>query len=91
MVFFPDEYLFKVSSTCIPWFANFANYLIINVIPSELTYAQRNKFLVNKHYYRDNLYLLKLCADQVIRRCIPKEEIVDFMHHHHSREARGHF
>ena len=44
-----------------------------------------------KHYLWEDPYLYKVCADQVIRRCVPKEEVSSILYHCHSREAGGHF
>nr|XP_017248025.1 PREDICTED: uncharacterized protein LOC108219212 [Daucus carota subsp. sativus] len=41
---FPDEQLFGVQEEE-PWFADIVNYLVSNVIPPDLSYAQRKKFL----------------------------------------------
>ena len=44
-----------------------------------------------KIYFQDEPYLLKCCADQIIRRCVPKTEQLSIIQHCHSREAGGHF
>ncbi|GJX63265.1 reverse transcriptase domain-containing protein [Tanacetum coccineum] len=52
---FPNETLMNVSSTeedKIPWFANFANYLVGKIHRKGLTYAQHCKFFSElKHYF----------------------------------------
>ncbi|GJX39864.1 hypothetical protein Tco_0253167 [Tanacetum coccineum] len=67
---FPDETLMNVSSTeedKIPWFTNFANYLIRRILRIGLTYAQRCKFFLElKHYFWDEPYLFKMCPDGMI-------------------------
>ena len=35
--------------------------------------------------------LYKHCVDQVIRRCIPEEEMEVILRHYHNIECRGHF
>lgn len=61
-------------------------------ISNELTYVRRKKFPADvKHYYCHDLYLFKFCAEQIIRRYVPEEEIADILHHCHSREAGGNF
>nr|GEU56400.1 reverse transcriptase domain-containing protein [Tanacetum cinerariifolium] len=53
-----------------PWFANIANYNAGNFIVKGMSSQQKKKFFKDvKHYFWDDLYLFKICADQVIRRC----------------------
>ncbi|GJU56395.1 reverse transcriptase domain-containing protein [Tanacetum coccineum] len=53
------------------WFADFANYHAGNFILKRMSSQQKNKFFKNvKHYFWDDPYLFKICADQVIRRCV---------------------
>nr|GEW37389.1 reverse transcriptase domain-containing protein [Tanacetum cinerariifolium] len=41
---FPGETLMEINTKDEPWFADFANYLVGDVIPKEMTYQQKNKF-----------------------------------------------
>ena len=52
---------------------------------------RRNSFLDVKHYLWDDPYLYKHCPDQIIRRCVPEEEIINILRHCHSLECGGHF
>ncbi|GKB48122.1 reverse transcriptase domain-containing protein [Tanacetum coccineum] len=57
----------RVDST--PWFADFANYHAGNFIVKGMSSQQKNKFFKDvKHYFWDDPFLFKICADQVIRR-----------------------
>nr|GEW89102.1 reverse transcriptase domain-containing protein [Tanacetum cinerariifolium] len=71
---FPDENLMNVSLTeedKIPWFADFANYLVGKILRKGLTYAQRCKFFSElKHYFLDEPYLFKMCTNRMIRRYV---------------------
>lgn len=88
---FLDEQLFVVSLTQVPWYADYVNYLVSNVINPDFTYQQRKKFFSEvKHYYWEEPFLYKHCSDQVIRRCVPKEEIELILRHCHSKEVGGH-
>ncbi|GJT85876.1 reverse transcriptase domain-containing protein [Tanacetum coccineum] len=52
-----------------PWFADFANYHAGNFMIKVMSSQQKNKFFKDvKHYFWDDPYLFKNCADQVIRR-----------------------
>ncbi|GJZ40102.1 hypothetical protein Tco_0586665 [Tanacetum coccineum] len=43
-----------------PWFADFANYLVDNIIPKGMTYQQKNKFFSDlKHLLLEEPYLLQ--------------------------------
>ena len=36
-------------------------------------------------------FLFKVCADGMIRRCVPEGEMNSILHHCHDKEIRGHF
>ncbi|BBG92848.1 transposable element gene [Prunus dulcis] len=88
---FPDEQLFAVKIDT-PWFADIVNYLAKGVVHPDFSYQQKKKFLSDvKHYFWDEPYLYKYCADQIIRRCIPEaeqESVLKFAHHY---ACGGHF
>ncbi|KAM6553959.1 hypothetical protein CsatB_014721 [Cannabis sativa] len=88
---FPDEQLFLLNST-VPWFADYVNYLAADIIPPDLTRQQLKKFYSEvKHYYWEEPILYKHCADQIIRRCVPEEEMFSILTHCHSLPCGGHF
>ncbi|GJW40656.1 reverse transcriptase domain-containing protein [Tanacetum coccineum] len=65
----------RVDST--PWFADFANYHAGNFIVKGMSSQQKNKFFKDvKHYFWDDPFLFKICADQVIRRCVHGKELL---------------
>ena len=91
---FKDELICSVSSlkTETPWFADFANYLAGGLIPSHLNYQQKKKFMADvRHYIWDNPFLYKMCPDQILRRCVSKEEQEEIISSCHDGEAGGHF
>ncbi|GKA85306.1 reverse transcriptase domain-containing protein [Tanacetum coccineum] len=67
---FPFETLNMVTSRgdpSTPWFADYANYQAGNFIVKGLSTQQKNKFFKDvKHYFWDDPFLFKTCADQVI-------------------------
>nr|GEX88219.1 reverse transcriptase domain-containing protein [Tanacetum cinerariifolium] len=84
MVSFPGD-----SSTS--WFANFANYHAWNFVVKGMSSQQKNKFFKDmKHYFLDDPFLFKVCADQVIRRCVYGREAVDILKACHNRPTGGH-
>nr|GEZ46750.1 reverse transcriptase domain-containing protein [Tanacetum cinerariifolium] len=63
-----------------PWFADFANYHAGNFIVKGMSSQQKNKFFKDvKHYFWDDPFLFKICADQVIRRCVHDKEALDIL------------
>lgn len=88
---FPDEQLFSANVT-LPWYENMVNYLVTNMFPPSLSKAQRDKIKSDAKYYAwDDPYLWKHCADQVIRRCVPENEIISILTFCHSYACGGHF
>ncbi|GJS54981.1 hypothetical protein Tco_0628343 [Tanacetum coccineum] len=74
-----------------PWFANIANYHAGNFIKKGMSSQQKKKFFKDvKHYFWDDPYLFKICADQMIRRCIYGQEAVDILTACHNRPTGGH-
>ena len=91
---FPLETLntvaFRGDSTT-PWFADFANYHAGNFIVKGMSTQQKNKFFKDvKHYFWDDPYLFKICADQVIRRCVYGQEAIDILKACHAGPTGGH-
>ncbi|GJU56146.1 reverse transcriptase domain-containing protein [Tanacetum coccineum] len=80
---FPLETLNMVTShgnSSTPWFADYANYHAGNFIVKGMSSQQKNKFFKDvKHYFWDDPYLFKICADQMIRRCVAGQEAVDIL------------
>ena len=87
---FSDEQLFAVEEAS--WYVDIVNYLANKILPPKLTYQMRKKFFSDlKYYVWDDPFLYKQCADQIIRKCVPEEEMESSLHHCHSREVGGHF
>ncbi|GJV07168.1 reverse transcriptase domain-containing protein [Tanacetum coccineum] len=88
---FPLETLGSVSlrDDNAPWFADFANYHVGNFIVKGMSSQQKNKFFKDvKHYFWDDPFLFKICADQVIRRCVSGQEAFDILKACHTGEHR---
>nr|GFA04896.1 hypothetical protein [Tanacetum cinerariifolium] len=92
--FFPLETISKLAhhDQSTPWFADFANYHAGKFIIKGMSTQKKNKFFKDvKHYFWDDPFLFKTCADQVIRRCIAGQEPVDILTTCHSGPTRGHY
>nr|GFB44346.1 reverse transcriptase domain-containing protein [Tanacetum cinerariifolium] len=91
---FPLETLNLVSSRgsqSTSWFADFVNYNAGNFIVKGMPSQQKNNFFKDvKHYFWDDPYLFKICADQIIRRCVAGQEAIDILKACHSRPTGGH-
>ncbi|GJV14012.1 reverse transcriptase domain-containing protein [Tanacetum coccineum] len=75
-----------------PWFADFANYHAGKFIVKGMSSQQKNKFFKDvKHYFWDDPFLFKNCADQVIRRCVSGQEAYDILKACHSGPTGGHY
>ncbi|GJY35653.1 reverse transcriptase domain-containing protein [Tanacetum coccineum] len=91
---FPLETLRSVAlrDNSTPWFADFANYHVGNFIIKGMSTQQKNKFFKEvKHYFWDDTFLFKICADQVIRRCVSGQEDLDILKACHSGPTGGHY
>ncbi|GJV87261.1 reverse transcriptase domain-containing protein [Tanacetum coccineum] len=74
-----------------PWFADFANYHAGNFIVKGMSSQQKNKFFKDvKHYFWDDPFLFKICADQMIRRCVHGKEALDILEACHNGPTGGH-
>ncbi|GJX52399.1 reverse transcriptase domain-containing protein [Tanacetum coccineum] len=86
------ETLMEINTKDEPWFADFANYLVGNIIPKGMTYQQKNKFFSDlKHYFWEEPYLFKVCSDGMIRRCISGPETRTILDKCHHGPTSGHY
>nr|GFB14402.1 reverse transcriptase domain-containing protein [Tanacetum cinerariifolium] len=57
-----------------------------------MTSQQKQKFFKDaRHYFWDNPYLFRTCADQIIRRCVAGKEAIDILNACHSGPTGGHY
>nr|GEZ08677.1 reverse transcriptase domain-containing protein [Tanacetum cinerariifolium] len=92
--FFPLETISKLAhhDQSTPWFTHFANYHAGKFIIKGMSTHQKNKFFKDvKHYFWDEPFLFKTCADQVIRRCVADQEAVNILTSCHSGPTEGHY
>ncbi|GKF08460.1 reverse transcriptase domain-containing protein [Tanacetum coccineum] len=73
-----------------PWFTDIANYHAGNFIVKGMSSQQKKKLFKDvKHYFRDDPYLFRICADQVIKRCVYGQEAVDILTACHNGPTGG--
>ncbi|GJV28141.1 reverse transcriptase domain-containing protein [Tanacetum coccineum] len=91
---FPLETLNMVTShdkQNIPWFADIANYHAGNFLFKGMSTQQKRKFFKDiKHYFWDDPYLFRTCADQIIRRCVFGQEALEILKACHEGPTGGH-
>ncbi|XP_070057288.1 uncharacterized protein [Nicotiana tomentosiformis] len=88
---FPDENLLAISSTSTPWYADIANFLASDLIPSILNVYQKKKFLREcRQYYWEEPFLFQICADNIIRRYFSEEEVIQILKACHDSPVGGH-
>ncbi|GKC38728.1 reverse transcriptase domain-containing protein [Tanacetum coccineum] len=89
---FPGETLMEINTKDEPWFVDFANYLVADIIPKVITYQQKNKFFSDlKHYFWEEPYLFKVCSDRMIRRCVCRSETRTILDQCHHGPTSGHY
>ncbi|CAH9085690.1 unnamed protein product [Cuscuta epithymum] len=90
---FPDERLLAIQhGSKMPWYADLANFLVGKVEPAGMSRHMIKRLKSEaKHYFWDDPYLFKICADQVVRRCVPEQEGKEILMHCHTGPTGGHF
>ncbi|GKC14296.1 DNA-directed DNA polymerase, partial [Tanacetum coccineum] len=91
---FPLETLNMLTSQnqSTPWFADFANYHAGKFIKKGMSTQEKNKFFIDvKHYFWDDPFLFKSCADQIIRRCVDGKEALEILEACHSGPTKRHY
>ncbi|GJV35849.1 reverse transcriptase domain-containing protein [Tanacetum coccineum] len=89
---FPKVTLLEITTKNEPWFADFANYLVGDIIPKGMTYQQKNKFFSDlKSYFWEEPYLFRMCSDGMIRRCVYGPETRTILYQCHHGPTGGHY
>ncbi|GKE61709.1 reverse transcriptase domain-containing protein, partial [Tanacetum coccineum] len=74
-----------------PWFVDIANYHAGNFLVKGMSSQQKKKFFKDiKHYFWDDPYLFRTCADQIIRRCVFGQEALEILKACHEGPTGGH-
>lgn len=82
---FPNEQLLHIGHKKLPWYANYVNFIVSNLLPLNLTFQQKKKFFHDVKYYMwDKLFLFKQSADEIIKRCILEGEVGNLLRQCHS-------
>ncbi|GKA83610.1 reverse transcriptase domain-containing protein [Tanacetum coccineum] len=74
-----------------PWYVDFVNYIVGKVVPPNWTFEKRKSFFSQvKTYFWEEPYAFKLCADNIMRRCVARSETLEILAHCHSGPTGGH-
>ena len=74
-----------------PWYADYANYLLGDILPPDMSYQQKKRFFYDvKFYFWDDPFLFRECADGLYRRCILDWEIHGILSRCHNSPYGGH-
>ncbi|GKB20908.1 reverse transcriptase domain-containing protein [Tanacetum coccineum] len=91
---FSDEHLMALKSKFNndePWYADFVNYIVGKVVPPNWTFKKRKRFFSQvKTYCWKEPYAFKLCADNIMRRCVVRSKTLEILAHCHSGPTSGH-
>jgi len=68
-----------------------ANFKAARIIPDDLNWHQWKKFLNDAHYVLDDPYLFKLRVDNMLKRCVTKEEARSISWHCHNSPYGEHY
>lgn len=64
----------------VTWYLDFANYMVNDLVPEDLFFHQKRKFLHDvKSYFWDEPFLFRHCADNIIRRCILEVDMLNIL------------
>ncbi|GJY43652.1 hypothetical protein Tco_0431865 [Tanacetum coccineum] len=85
---FSDEHLMVLNSKFKddePWYADFINYIVGKVVPLNWTFEKRKRFFSQfKTYFWEEPYAFKLCAENIMRRCVAGSETLEILAHYNS-------
>jgi hypothetical protein len=82
-----DDTLLKVSTTD-PWYANMVNYIVASYIPVG---ADKKIIIDSILHIWDDPYLYRVCADGLLRSCIPTFETWRILELCYSSPYGGHY
>ena len=75
-----------------PWFADLANFKAAEIISKDQTWQQRKKFLHDARFYIwDDPHLFNIGVDNLLRRCVTREEAKNILWHCHNSPCGGHY
>jgi hypothetical protein len=86
--YFRDDTLLKVTTSS-PWYGNLVNFMVTRYIPP--IEDKKKSIHLSRYHLWDDPYLFKVCADGLLRRCIPLCETLKILERCHSLPYGGHY
>ncbi|XP_060216641.1 uncharacterized protein LOC132644100 [Lycium barbarum] len=75
----------------VPWYENMVNFIVSEVYPPGANHEKKKWILHDSRFYVwDEPYLYRVGTDQLIRRCVPEEEVSAILEKCHSSPYGGH-
>ncbi|GJU89434.1 reverse transcriptase domain-containing protein [Tanacetum coccineum] len=88
--YFPLETLGVISKRKVAMVCEFCKLHAGNLSPKGMSTQQKRKFFKDvKHYFWDDPYLFRICADQIIRRCVSGHEALEILKACHEGPTGG--
>ena len=80
--------LMKVTDST-PWYANIVNFMVAGYVPP----GENKKKLIyeSRRHLWDDSYLYRVCADGLLRRCVPTAEGMRIIEKCHAAPYGGHY
>jgi len=83
-----DDMLYRISRSD-PWYADIVNFMVAGYVRPG---ADKKKLIYeSRHHLWDEPYLFRVCADGLLRRCVPAEEGLQIIKKCHSSSYGGHY
>jgi len=90
MAEFPNEKLLMIQER--PWFVDMANFKATRAIPEDYDWYQKKKLFKETNQYEwDDPHLFKIRTNNLLRRCVTREEANNIMWHCQNSPYGGHF
>lgn len=89
---FPNESLLTMATVSkTTWYADIVNYLACRVFLDDINNQAKKKLMFEaKKYFWDDLYLFKVCVNNLVRWCVTYDKVPYILTHFHSFEIGGH-
>jgi hypothetical protein len=72
-----------------PWYADIVNFMASGYVPPGG--GKRKLIYESRLHMWDDPYLFRICADGLLRRCVPSWEVNGILKRYHSSEYGGHY
>jgi hypothetical protein len=72
-----------------PWYADIVNYMVAGYVPPG-GHKRKLKYEARCHLWEDS-YLYRVCADGLLRKCVPMVEAMKIIERCHTSPYGGHY